>query len=205
MLKTLFKNVPVTRSNVTHSGIAHSTITKQKQIDWDQWCCCIQSTHQEAPQINSARRGKNNPKHAALKTLTNSDHRILQKVRFFGKTNILENSRKHFDQSRKRQTSLNLKLTIRKFYSKKCVQRMKRIAEDWPSLPSAMQQSPTVHNPNILLLPSESQFRVRKTKWMLCLIQLVNDTTPSFPMPLWILSAPPVYSTMCLYLGFLVF
>jgi len=153
MLKTLFKNVPVTRSNVTHSGIAHSTITKQKQIDWDQWCCCIQSTHQEAPQINSARRGKNNPKHAALKTLTNSDHRILQKVRFFGKTNILENSRKHFDQSRKRQTSLNLKLTIRKFYSKKCVQRMKRIAEDWPSLPSAMQQSPTVHNPNKLLLP----------------------------------------------------
>jgi hypothetical protein len=98
-----------------------------------------------------------------------------------------------------------LKLTIRKFYSKKCVQRMKRIAEDWPSLPSAMQQSPTVHNPNILLLPSESQFRVRKTKWMLCLIHLVNDTTPSFPMPLWILSGPHVYSTICLYLGFLVF
>jgi hypothetical protein len=40
----------------------------------------------------------------ALRTLTNSDHRILQKVRFFGKTNRLENSRKHFDQSRKRQT-----------------------------------------------------------------------------------------------------
>jgi hypothetical protein len=66
----------------------------------------------------------------AFRTLTNSDHRILQKVRFFGKTNRLENSQKHFDQSRKRQTSLNLKLTIRKFYSKKCVQRMKRIAED---------------------------------------------------------------------------
>jgi len=201
----LQKNVQVTRSNVTHSGIAHSTITKHKQVDWDQWCFCIQITHQAAPQINSASRGKKIQNMLAFRTLTNSDHRILQKVRFFGKTNRLENSRKHFDKSRKRQTSPNLKLTIRKIYSKKCVQRMKRIAEDWASLPSAMQQSPTVHNPNILLLPSESQFRVRNTKWMLCLIHLVNDTTPSFPMPLWILSAPPVYSTMCLYLGFLVF